>query len=330
MQSGKTGTCKYVLQNMQLLYPDITKNNCYYICGMNDNDLRDQAKREFRGLISKQNILFSKKLYAYNNAEEKVIISPTILIIDESHYAGMLNSQVDIFINNINIDTSYIISVSATPMSEIATSIDFSKKIIVLKPGPDYYGITDLFDNELIHQSACISTDFEKFADILIEEYDKQRLSGKWKYGIVRLPNQFYTSDIESELHDFITDIHFINHHYVMNEVVDFNDHIKCIPDKMTIIWIYNSLRAGKQLNTKNVGFVYDTYRSNTDTTAQALLGRILGYNKKLHKVCCYTDVASATRMLNWIKEDYALEFIPMASKNILNGQRNRRFKKSR
>ena len=138
MQSGKTGTCKYVLQNMQLLYPDITKNNCYYICGMNDNDLRDQAKREFRGLISKQNILFSKKLYAYNNAEEKVIISPTILIIDESHYAGMLNSQVDIFINNINIDTSYIISVSATPMSEIATSIDFSKKIIVLKPGPDY------------------------------------------------------------------------------------------------------------------------------------------------------------------------------------------------
>ena len=88
----------------------------------------------------------------------------------------------------------------------------------------------------------------------------------------------------------------------------------------MCIIWIYNSLRAGKQLNTEHIGFIHDTYSTNTDTTAQSLLGRICGYNKESHGVNCYVDLKSAERMLVWIKYNYDKGFIPIKSKNILNG----------
>ena len=66
MQSGKTGTTRYVVHVLQRLTPPSGWNdekfkpeNIYFICGMNDNDLRTQAINEFSGLIPEKNVLFS-------------------------------------------------------------------------------------------------------------------------------------------------------------------------------------------------------------------------------------------------------------------------------
>ena len=320
MQSGKTGTCKYVIKNMIKKF-GILAEECWYICGMNDNDLLYQAQREFRRYIPKSNILFSKGLQKHNHENIK-IRPPKVIIVDESHYAGYINSQVDIFLETHYSEELYLISVSATPMAEISSVKEYNKKVIILKPADGYYGITNIFEEELIFQAANINTSFEEFANDIISEYERQRETKSWKYCIVRLPNQWYTSDMEADLGLFCSDINFINCHYSYEEdikLADFNDYIKTKPPKMTIIWIYNSLRAGKQLDTKNIGLVYDSGNSGTDTTAQALLGRILGYNKKEHKVRCFTDIESAKRMLTWIQTDFSDKHIPLKSRGVLN-----------
>lgn len=309
MQSGKTGVCRYVIENS-----DIKKEEIYYICGLNDIELREQIINDLTGVLDKSNILFSKQL----NKDIKQV--PKLILIDESHYACLEDSQIDLFYKKYsNSPDIFILSISATPMGEMAaiTYNDLNVKTIILEPGANYYGIKNIFENELIWQAANLNGDYDVFIDIIETEWQRQKESG-WKYGIIRLNNKYYFEDLEKELECY--DIKFINHHNEYNKI-EFNSYIKKPPKKMTIIWIYNSLRAGKQLNTENIGFIHDSYNTLTDTTAQSLLGRICGYNKETHEVHCYVDIKAAKRMLNWINYNYDGGFIPVKSKCILNGQ---------
>ena len=76
MQSGKTGCTRYVVHALQHLSGpdpgwDVTRfvpDRVFFVCGMNDNDLRAQAITEFRGFIPEKNILFSKQLQKIGRA----------------------------------------------------------------------------------------------------------------------------------------------------------------------------------------------------------------------------------------------------------------------
>lgn len=334
MQSGKTGTAKYVthylLHCMHDLIVDPTE--IYFICAMNDNDLRNQAIKEFIDLIPESRILFSKQLQDYTHSEKECKAS--LIIIDESHYGSCKNSQIDKFMKNCVSTKPFVLSVSATPMAELATSESRGKTVVRLEPGPGYYGIRDIFANANIYQAAELSKSLEPFCDIIEEEYERQYDDDDWKYCIVRLPNQWYFKDLEEALvEDRSMNIKFINHHSQPDEESDygdsvnhqdFNKYISKAPEHMTIIWIYGSLRAGKQLNTEHVSLVHDTASSKPDTIAQALLGRIFGYGKEIHDVKCYTDLKAAKSMLNWVEMRFDRCFIPKGSRNVLNGYTKR------
>lgn len=324
MQSGKTGTAKYVAHSLRTGKND----QIFFICGMNDNDLRKQAIREFKDLIEPDQILFSKQLQTWTHS--KRTCTPSLVIIDESHYAGCKNSQVDQFLNHccLNMEDPeqmpYILSVSATPMAEVANRQ--GKAIVQLHPSDGYYSIKDIFTNDMIFQSFNLSTTdgLQDFVDLVSEEFSDQSETGYWKYCIVRLPNQFYFRDIEDALAELDLNIDFLNHHSEFSSVSDFNKYLSVAPKTMTIIWIYNSLRAGKQLDTTHIGFVHDTSHSSPDTIAQALLGRILGYHKESHKVKCYTDLEAARAMLKWVNHNFDQCFIPQGSKNVIGGHTDR------
>jgi len=306
MQSGKTGVARYIVEKHFL-----DKPNNYYICGMNDNDLRQQIITDLNPIINKKNVLFSKQLQKVNNNEK---LNIDLLIIDESHYASEIFSQIDIFVNKHKIKK--ILSISATPMAELSSIANVNKRIVILKPGEKYYGLQDLFDAKRIFQSINLSGELDEFYNIIQKEYENQK--DNWKYNLVRIPNIFYYRDIEDYIgSDY--DICYINQHSSYT-IVNFNDIISKPAEKFTIIWIYGSLRAGKQLDTQNIGFVHDTYNSGTDVTAQSLLGRILGYNKKDHNVICYTDYASAERMLHWINTNFNIGYIPIKCRSIIGG----------
>jgi hypothetical protein len=326
MQSGKTGVVRYLIHNIlrtsnsfHIKSPD----QIFFICGMNDNDLRSQAIREFKNLLPSKNILFSKQLQNYGAFETNV----ALVIIDESHYAAEKNSQVDKFLKRVSCYSPYILSVSATCMAEIATSKDNDRGIVYLKPGPDYYSVDELFERKLIYQSVDITNNMDGFAELVEDEYEFQMDRDLKKYNIVRLPSQWYYRDIIDCLSHM--DINYLNYHSLIDiseeghyhiDINDFNDMVKEPPEKFTIIWIYGSLRAGKQLNTTHIGFVHDTAKSKPDTIAQSLLGRIMGYGKKKYRVKCYTDIESANLIRTWFVNMFDETKIPKGSKCVLNG----------
>lgn len=332
MQSGKTGTSRYVVHALQHLtgppgWDDsrFIPQNMYFICGMNDNDLRSQAIAEFQDLIPERNIMFSKQLQHFNGLKHalKHYSKPSLVIIDESHYASFKSSQVDKFLRCVQRDNPDMLtlSVSATAMAELANSEQIGKGCVYLRPGHGYYGMQDLFQTGHIKQSADITKQQTKFIDLVVEEYEYQQDCADHKYNIVRLPNQWYYKDLQEDLEELDLNIKFINHHTCTGmSASDFNQYINDAPECFTIIWIYGSLRAGKQLNTRHVGFVHDTASSGPDIIAQSLMGRVLGYNKGCHYVRCYTDVKSAKLMLNWVKSAYDIMKIPIGCKGVIGG----------
>lgn len=333
MQSGKSGTIRYLIHHMlhvsanvnekseeweQALRPD----NIYFICGMNDNDLRSQACQEFKGLLNSNNIMFSKQLQKWNQNGDPNTVSA--VIVDESHYAGQVFSQVDKFFQRLKKRSvkwqPLVLSVSATPMAEIA-AIKQDKGIVYLKPGPNYYGISDLFNAGLIYQSINITENMQAFLDLVCKEYEFQTERSMKKYNIVRLPSQWYYQDLEDSIKGLDLDVSFINHHSQSQlDMIDFNQLTTEEPDRFTIIWIYGTLRAGKQLDTSNIGFVHDTSQSRPDTIAQSLMGRILGYGKAGHHVKCFTDLESANLVRIWFSNMFDATRIPRKSCAILNG----------
>ena len=330
MQSGKTGTAKYLVYYLSKIKKEIEMNDIYFICGMNDNDLRSQAVKEFKSLIPEKNILFSKQLQKLSceNYSSIVISSTALLIIDESHYGSNRGSQIDKFlkyINGTNSNFNYTLSISATPMSEIATKDNYGKALVYLRPDVAYYGIKDIFRDGNIYQSSNLSKDdFNDFLDIIEKEYERQKKSN-WKYGIIRLPCQWYKEFTESCINSLDYECCYIDHHSNNpDKEINFNDYLSDKPQKFTIIWVYNSLRAGKQLNTANIGFTHDTNNSNCDIIAQSLLGRCFGYNKEKHNVHCYTDMVSAKEMLDWVQNWYSELLIPSGCKNVKNGKTNK------
>ncbi len=370
MQSGKTGVAKYLVHFFRETYQEImnAKFNdvkIYYICGMNDTDLKTQAIKEFQLLLPYYHILFSKDLQKFCEEYQGYRFTtctfdmPNLILIDESHFAGQRDSLIDKFLKFMRNEYTYVLSISATACAEIASmTMNKNKAMVYLVPDLHYYGITDLFQRNLIKQAIHLDSHdwqaYEKLADLIAEEYHEQQASSvshinarlitgvalrrgygddltvarsasspneaDWKYNIIRLPSKFYYQDLEDKIKELDMHIKFINYHSEFIDLSDFNLLIRDKPDIFTIIWIYGALRASKQLNTQHIGFVHDTAKSRPDIIAQSLMGRIFGYKKEIHDVKCYTDISSAEKMYIWIKHKYLRQYIPKSSTNILYG----------
>lgn len=334
MQSGKTGAVRSIVHRMLHLtqpYPSwedrFVAEKVFFVCGMNDNDLRAQTVREFHGFLPEENIMFSKQLQQWNMCagyEEQRECS--LVIIDESHYAGKVDSQVDLFLKNIEYWNPFVVSVSATAMAELATSLEMGKGVVHLIPGEGYYGIRNMLSRGLIFQSKSLNTYEDKmnFMDLMINEYDMQYRNGQKKYNVVRLNCSRHFEDLEeiikNEMSETGDKIDFINYHSEDHTLKDFNDIVSTPPENFTIIWIYNSLRAGKQVNTEHIGFVHDTMSSRVDTSSQSLPGRICGYNKEAHNVRVYTDMTSICKFRDWIQSRYSIMMIPAGGSHVVNG----------
>ena len=358
-QSGKTGCLKtlyhslfHVSSNRQTMMKySIQPTNVYYICGMNDYDLRNQLIQDMKSIsypriscLSPQQILFNPQLQQWNKNSFSVTdeTRPRLLFVDESHYASFQGSHVDQFIQRWKSQNSkdqpiYIIYISATPFSEMSYAIRHSNQVAVvyLTPGPNYYSVMDIMKEGLLFQACHLQTQKgrERLLDIIEEEYELQQSLQEPRYCIIRLSSLLEYKDIEDYIQQNLgLELDFINYHsqpdqyedieslydnQSTNHLQDINQIIQNQPAKMTIIWIYNSLRAGKQLNTNWIGFVHDTPSSLTDVAVQGLLGRITGYGKGGNQVKCYTNLSAAQEMVRWIQSGYDTYAFPQGTKYI-------------
>lgn len=342
-QSGKTGVCQTVSYLMDLL--GIKK--IYFICGMNDNNLKAQQIEQFNGLIPAENILFSKDLQYFSIKHRKSKLQyfrDSLIILDESHYAqsgieqeNIHRSMVHRFVtNHVGLtmdgqqekwggDNLYFLSVSATAMSEMVNLLNHEnqKARVILRPAQTYYGFQKMVKNKKVHESFNLAKENQrtKLINILRSHQRHQQNLNQYQYAIIRFSNTGQGQKYRQEFKNAIDwDVNYICFHSKHMKLENINNLISKAPRKMTIIEVYHSLRAGIQLNTEHIFLVHDSPRALTDVTAQGLAGRCCGYFKEKHNVEIFCYQNRLLKYVNWIDHDFDPNYVPNNSNNIKQG----------
>lgn len=354
-QEGKTGVARAV--SIILFHSDevpdcyrldtssLQIQKIYFICGFQHTDLRKQARREMNITLANRKIPISvffgqdmKK--ALDNSDKGKSEFPdfkdSLVIIDESHWGAKSNSVYHRFlvkggitpdadVSKWTTDNTYVISISATPMAEMVDSDvrerGIDKEYVILKSADTYLSMKKMLDNNCIYQSKNLNNeDGISHLTGLLEEYQSQRGKINRKYAVVRVPNEKCSTILKKKINDELDDISVIDTHYRYGDESDLNQIVSTVPDKFTVIVIYDRLRAGVQLDTSNISFVYEQKSSSSsacDTVAQGLVGRCCGHNKEKNYVHVYCNVSSVTDYVDWVENNYSTTHVPPKSKFI-------------
>jgi hypothetical protein len=340
-QCGKTGVVRQLadyINNDDIIHQMniIDKNNFFCIMGMNDNELKQQTidrMPEGTVVLHNSDIRCLLKKYSHDDKHAIQLIyrmkNRSLITIDESHYAQNKNSIIHKLFQLLDVSPDgdltdnnniHIVSISATSMSESANNSKF-KQSVLLHPGIGYYGINDIFQNNKIHQSNDLNMPdiLSGLIDLIIQKceidnyYFIIRLTG------MRVKQHKVRTSIQRECVIKHIDINIIDYSMITSDtIMSINDIIGIIPNKPTIIYIKNRLRAGVSLITDHIAIMYDSHASNCDVVGQSLLGRICGYNR--NGLCeIYCNKSNAEKYLLWIQNDFSVDYIPTNSKNIKN-----------
>ena len=195
-QAGKTGSFQELIRIM-LASGDIQR--AYILCGSNEVELREQATVDTRATnrvaLEKGDI---KVIFRQDFHKSKMDVTNALIIVDESHLDQTHNQELDIFLNDhgLGMDgnpttlekaNAYIVSVDATPYSELAAlahkETPFQKHVETLIPGKGYFGLAEYKFLGMMHPTFDISQNLIKFANLL----KSHKSSPKW--ALVRLTN---------------------------------------------------------------------------------------------------------------------------------------------
>ncbi len=303
VQSGKTGTYHYLIQQM---FTNKLINNAYIVCGSNEIELRNQCINDInewhQGSPNEKNIhvVFHQDFDKTNLSFEKVLI-----INDESHLDCKNNQKLHEFLNRYNLSMSgssqymydnniYILSVDATPFAEessIAYQNSLPKHIVRLENGNLYYGPQHYYKDGLIHPIFTLSNtegkeNFKKLVESIKNKYILIRIQEKRCKETnnillclkeLKVPILRFTSHYEKKNKQIVISRRESHSHYIIykNKIPSLED----TPNETTVVLIDGRLRCGKRVPKKNIGFIWETsYSSKTDTIIQGLLGRMSGY----------------------------------------------------
>ena len=353
-QSGKTG----VLNSLAyvILENDINKtiklggyDHVFILSGMDNTDLRDQFIQKSTAFTTKQiTVLMNSDLQRINKAKQNIEnadesdldllsrFNNALFIIDESHYGTNKDSVLSKFLVNglLNLDdpeynekqNNWFLSVSATPMAESISNsfIKNKKEKVILKNGPGYYGIRDMFNNNMIEDSFDINNedglynliDTIKNADngyIIIRLQDEKK---KLVEEALKLNNIIDGKDILIKNYNGKSTKKLFKEQKTINFILNKEPKIK------TIVFIQGMLRAGIEVNSKYVNMVHDTLGSNTDTSVQSLVGRLTGY-KKNRNVKIYSNKEKCREYMNWVESGFNIEMTPTSCKHITKVKTN-------
>ena len=284
-QAGKTGTfvyCTYIAltnsNNNKIYEPE----NIFIISGLNDIDWQEQTEKDMMPSL-KNNVYHLGQLRVFNERLKVINNSKILIIIDECQIATSENQTIDKSIFNLekelcNANHIKYIIVSATP-SVVKYELDEwgdKHKIVYLNPPPTYIGFSNFINDNRIYEADLITYEFleREFKPLLIDRFIKP------KYHIIRI-----SLKKRSELEEWIKDNNYKKEEIDSDNKIDnVNMHLDSPPEKHTFIIIKGFYRAGKRMNDKNIGIVYE-YSSiiNYDVTAQGLIGRFCGTNKQLN-----------------------------------------------
>jgi hypothetical protein len=277
----------------------IDYENILIITGMDDKDWLSQTKDNFPEPLNKKIYMRSK----LNKIENLDSFHNALIIIDECHIAAekhqtMSSILEEAGINNIDSLKSKqirILQVSATPSHTLYNAEkwgDENHGVVTLKASDKYVGFQQFLDAERILDTT--PDDFDEIETQIKVEFTTP------KYHIFRVTKKF-----EVKLRDMIkkNTWHVKVHNSKTRENVDELFQIK--PERHTFVLIKGFWRAGKRLNDKHMGIVYEqpTEIADTDVVTQGLAGRLCGNDKQTPgpgTPIIYCDMKSINDYVKW------------------------------
>ncbi len=294
MQSGKTGTYNWVIK--QILHEKLV-TNILIISGSNEILLKNQAIKDLQ--YYNPDLIHLCDIYFRSDLKKIKDVKNTLIIIDESHLDQTNDQLMSKFLRDfglwgdgdisiLNTLNTYILSVSATPFSEISNiyygKSSNSKKIVKLIAGNEYKGVQYFLDNNLIKPTFDILENIDKFKNLILDNGNK--------YNIVRIladntiNETLLKLNTSNNINCYVYDSTKNTSIYLSNEeriLLGGSTNIPTLevePTKPSIILIKGKLRVGKVLPKQYIGFVWENSKTpNSDTILQGLLGRCCGYH---------------------------------------------------
>jgi hypothetical protein len=289
----------------------------------------------------------------------------TLFVFEESHFAQNTGMQVDKFLTKMGISASgeegleasgnYVLSVSATPISELSDRAHDSqtKGLVYLKPGPTYFGLSAMRELDKI-RSYNVSEwkqQLEKAIDQV--EVDRQLLCFGPQYALMRLTKKSSKKtggacgggirrrrgdeDDDEEDTDAVEEAKAIARKH--NWDIRFHDSIphteerkqiniknlNDVPERHTLVFFKGKCRMGEVVPKQHISFVMETSQNpNTDVVLQSFLGRMCGYkaNRNVmiylsNKVIKSPEFAKYMKMTRDIAENKRITVLPCKARNI-------------
>lgn len=299
VQSGKTGTYQYIAREM--MRRGIIQR-AYILCGSNETILRDQCIEDTLN-YNGDNYVVDKDtgvqhgrfcvLFRQDFKDAHMDITNALIVVDESHLDQTQGQEMDKFLSRyglgldgtracMNEYNTYILSVDATPYSEISAHLNkksHPKHLERIEPGSGYFGIQDFIFTRRIHKTWDFTTVlgerlFGEMIDTQTRKWILIRINGK-KDSKLSVLNRLCAARGFRILHFNSTKTE------IAIRRID-NPELPCLedqPDVTTIVVIQGRLRAGKVVPKEHIGYVWeDAKTSKTDSIVQGLLGRMCGY----------------------------------------------------
>lgn len=357
-QSGKTQTFYYVACNVLCTNPRI--KYVKIICGNAEKELSDQlraSKTEFIRLYVQNEVPYPDMVEETiadlesrievlcgadltHSAPHPQIACDTLFIWEEAHCAQdktnrphkYLQSQhitADADVSNLEGErNNYVLTVSATPFSELSNYHHYGqkKRIVRLEPAEGYKGPRHFLDS-----GAIVQFDHRlSQAQVVAQAIQEAPVTEAPKYAIVRVRDS-NGSDNMSECIRVAGELGWA--HRVYDSNTKYNqpgsmqsmDELAVAPHCNTVIFIRGMCRMGKRVPKDHISFVVETSKgSKTDTVLQALLGRMFGYHDnmnirvyisrkvKMDDIRRYADMMEAP--------DHDLQVMPRSGKNLVAG----------
>jgi hypothetical protein len=319
-QAGKTGTFHKLIRDM---FTEGKIQRAYILCGSSETELRSQAMEDAiehnRALVESGKL---KVIFHQDFKKEVMNTCNALIVVDESHLDQTQGQQLHQFLfrHGITMDgdpaslvknNTYILSVDATPYSELAAlthkETAHKKHVQLLKPGVNYYGLADYDRDSFILPTYDILENKLIFGDLIGER------GNKWS--LVRLP----PSTRGTEEKKAIEAICEARGYKVVSYTSDDTSiaitrkeqqnlqkkgvHVPCLedaPDVPTVVIIAGRLRAGKVVPKKHIHFIWEgAEKSKTDALVQGLPGRMCGYEFGDVKPYIFVPITSLERKAN-------------------------------
>lgn len=301
MQSGKTSIYTYVAEQMIGSMVD----RVYVISAMNDNFLRDQTIDRVDH-VAKVYFLPALINKVKNGSTLSLVaeFSSSLIIIDESHIGAGHGGILHRFLSMIGVspdgsidmdlyphgDEPYIMSVSATPYSEVA-NMGPHKRMVTHIPGPIYTGLDGL---------DIIPIDDTHDLPTILNQYKDTKT-----YAIIRDTSQ------DGDIENMIKDLGFPIIHCNMRTKLQVSDAVATRPDTFTIVMVKMYARCGYTFSNHHVSMVWESLKG-TDGQAQGLPGRCCGYDPNMStRIYCHQNIIDH---INWVGGGFDPSMVPNPS----------------